>query len=254
MIKILSALLIVLSLQSSLYAGYVIKTKEVYEGVESFSIIYVQDNKLRFNDEETDVIIDFDRDKIIMILNNEGFYMEESISGLEKKVIAFRDKLIEEMLQQMPEDQREQARASYEQMMGSTGEAYEGEVEVKSGGEKERIAGYMASRYEVYDDGENVESVWIADDLKVFDMKKVNEVFKTYVGMTTYEDTDAYMELMEKGMILKSIDAYDGTLEEVVEVEKMDIPRSRFEAPDGLQKLNFEEFNSMMMNAGEEDY
>ncbi len=250
----LSALLLFLSFQTCLLAGYVIKSKEVSDGVETYSITYVQDNKLRFSDDETDVIIDFDRDRIIMIMTNEGYYMEESISGLEQTVTAFRNKLVEEMLQQVPEAQREQARASYEQMMNSSGKPYEGEVEVKATGDKERIAGYSASRYDIFDDGEKTESVWIADDLKVFDMKKVNEVFKTYVGMTTYEDTEAYLDLMQKGMILKSIDAFDGTLEEVVEVKKESLPGSRFEVPDGMEKLSFEEFNSMMMNAGEEDY
>ena len=236
--------------QSGIYAGYVIKTKVVSDGETTYTTTYFQDDKIRFDDSETDVILDFGNDKIIMIMKDEGYYMEEKISELEGKVKAFSDRMVEQMLQQVPADQREQMRASIAAQMGMSEGPYEGEVEVKSTGDMQSIAGYNSKCYDVFDNGQKVESLWISEELDIIDMEKIMDVFQSFTGIVTYENTGEYKNLMGKGMIMKSEDVMEGRTEEVAEVEKKSIPAARFSPPDGLRKVDFEEYSNMMMNAG----
>ncbi|MCF8236371.1 MAG: hypothetical protein K9G67_15465 [Bacteroidales bacterium] len=233
-------------------AGYLIKSIQTVEDTTIESLMYIDGNKVRINDQGMDIIMDFDRDEMYMIMKDQNIYVHEEISKIPQKVEEMKMLMVEEMLKQVPEDQRDQMREMYMNMIDAEDEEYTDELSIEHVGDEQDIAGYESIRYDIYENGMLVESVWIAEGLDLLDMNRIYELFKNFTGVATYEDSQAYIDLMDKGMVMKSIDTESGDTEEVVEIKKTSLENSLFKPDDSFEKLSFKEFSMMMMESQEE--
>lgn len=70
---------------------------------------------------------------------------------------------MKEQMKALPPDQRAKAEAMMNAQMGGGAGAKEPVVEVKNSGEKQTIAGYVCTHWDVFKDGKKVSEVWAAD-------------------------------------------------------------------------------------------
>jgi len=121
------------------------------------------------------------------------------------------------------------------------------EVRVERVGSGGNIAGYATEKYEVHADGELYEEVWLARDPELLaelgDTKalaRFEACASRMMGGDTVEASPEYMELMQSGWLLKSVEHGEGVAEvmlEVSRIEERSIPGSEFEVPAGYEEV-----------------
>ncbi|MEA3443854.1 MAG: hypothetical protein U9R19_03925 [Bacteroidota bacterium] len=240
----------------NLFGQYTIISNNIENGEETISTTYVDGEKIAFSDNENAYIMDFEKDMFVICSNAQQVYMENKISTLKEKMGKMRNLMIDELLKEMPAQQREQMREMYKKMMSSGDQPYTEKVEVKSGTATEKIAGYNCKSFIVSENGQEVEQLWITYDLRVFDWAKMRKTFAFFGVPQSYEDTDIYIDLLSNGSIMKSIDNETGDITITKEIKKGSINSKRFMPDPSFRKISALEFSKILMQEGdgEEEY
>lgn len=141
---------------------------------------------------------------------------------------------------------------------------------VKNTGQTTRIAGYLATKYQVYRGKDLDEEVWISQDLekeikKDLDYKRFERLYReleraleaAFGPLSTTEvemdDTTERDRLYEQGWEMKGIDHSIGEVTEVIKVEKKEIPDREFQIPLGYKKVSARIFLEMEEEGEEEN-
>lgn len=140
-------------------------------------------------------------------------------------------------------------------MAGAGGGSGAPGVRIEKAGAGGKIAGYETQKYNVYAGGELYEELWISSDKALLaelgDMEMIARFEQCAGGMMggpAVETDPAYLSLMRKGWVLRSVSHDMGTEETVVDVErieKKEIAGSAFEVPAGYEMVPFEEMFGM---------
>lgn len=230
---------------SQVHAGWVMKEAN---GDETF----VSDGKMKSGWQAGGMILNGNTGTLIMYDDQKKMYTE----GPVDEFCQFATSMFEQMMENIPPEQREMMK----QMMGGSGDSSPPEVVVTKKGEGEKIVGFSTDKYEVVVNGDLYEEVWIATD------KGLSEDFRPLMGFIadvtacigsigmigdiTPEATDEYAELFKAGVMLKIISHEDGSEDkgmDVTSLEKKDVPKSVFEAPDGYRKVEYSELMNVEM-------
>lgn len=207
----------------------------------------ISDGKLKHIDQEEVMILDSKTGELIYYKPNRMTFTRGRISDFCESM----SKFMEQMMNSMPPE--------YRKMMGFDEVKKPPVVQIISEGAGGVIAGYKTKRYQVMADGTKHETVWIATDaLLVKEFKQLvplySEFFKCSNMMkmgVPVEASTEYIKLMEKGLILKSIEYENGDKDvetNIVGLEIKEIPGSEFQVPTGYKQLSFTEFFSSQMD------
>jgi hypothetical protein len=214
---------------------------------------FIAAGKLKETDQEDGMILD-SRTGIFTYYNSEKkIFTRGKIADFCQ---AMKD-MLAQMLEAMSPELKE--------LFGIGQEQDPPKIQVISDGDGGIIAGYTTEKYKILTDGELYEVVWLATDaglVKEFKslvvmMTEFQKCSKTMdFGAPPVELSQEYINLMKKGLTLKSITYRDGsenisTNTESVEIKE--IPESEFQVPDGYKEMTFMEFFSSQMS-GDEEY
>ena len=108
-------------------------------------------------------------------------------------------------------------------------------------------------------DGELYEEIWLATDSDLLNqfkslkplLRKFSTCASTFGTEFTPENSPEYLQLMERGVEVKSIAYSDGSPEpvtDVVKLEKKDLPEAEFSVPRGYRQITFEEMLKSQMD------
>ncbi len=255
-----------LFLVSNAFAGWVTQSTTTYSAGEGMppegsdeQTMYLQNNKLKtVNVGDQTVIFDVDKGEMMVLIPERKVYFSGKPEDIMNAVKAMADKMKQAMMAQMTPEQRK----AYEQYMEQPQEeaAPKKKREVKKTNEQATIAGYPATKYEVWVNDELDEELWITTKVKLSDEIDIDAVSNMMKAMGTpgeeasFEMTDEYLELMRQGAPLKTVHYENGEqqyVEETTNVQKKDIPASEFVPPADYKKLTMEEAMSHMMGGGE---
>lgn len=245
--KAMITFFLVLIFSVNLFAGGIIKIKTIQEdGEETIGNIYIQDGKMRMEDNEdgNKTIIIFDAEKNVVIIMDPS---EESYIELDENFGKQINKQMEDMLKNLPEEQREAMKAMMNQQMGK--KPKQSKPEYKKVG-NENFKGYNCEVYEMVQSDNIVEKTWVTD---WNDMKLKDEYVKIFKGMEKFFSkmadsmgdfgemmgNELDTEMFEKGFPIKTIQYEDGkpvSTEIVEEVSEKDLPSSLFEVPENMTK------------------
>jgi len=245
--KTMITFFLVLTFSADLFAGGIIKIKTIQEnGEETIENIYVQDGKMRMEADEdgNKTIIIFDAEKNVVIIMDPS---EESYIELDENFGKQINKQMEDMLKDLPEEQREAMKAMMNQQMGK--KSKQSKPEYKKVG-NENLKGYNCDVYETVQSDNIVEKTWVTD---WNDMKLKDEYVKIFKGMEKFyskmaDNMGDFGEMMgnefdtemyEKGFPIKTVQYEDGkpvSTEIVEEVSEKDLPSSLFEVPENMTK------------------
>jgi hypothetical protein len=136
------------------------------------------------------------------------------------------------------------------------------EVKIERTPDKQNIAGYDATKYNIYTDGVLYQEIWFSEDLDVYkeiDMKKMKD-FQSRVTETLsslYSGKDAsvesnleYQKTFERGYPLKTVQfpGYNQAIIEVTSAKETEIVDNEFEIMKGFSRTTLDEV--MKMNVG----
>jgi hypothetical protein len=136
----------------------------------------------------------------------------------------------------------------------------EPKVEIRPTGQTERIAGYQASRYDVFEDGKLAEELWVSKAITAWqeiDPKKLErfgqEMAKAMESLpgcgrdrarrAGADPNDPAWKLAGEGYPVRNVDRRrgEGTVTEVVKADNRAVPLVEFQPPAGFTRQSFRE-------------
>lgn len=178
-------------------------------------------------------------------------------------------KQMQEAMKDMPPEQRQQMEQMMRQQMpggappgsAAPGEACrEPKVEVRPTGQAARIAGYQASRYDVFEDGKFTEELWVSKAITAWqeiDPKKLErfsqEMSKAMQALpgcgqgrtrrVGAAPNDPAWKLAHEGYPVRTVQhgAGEGTVVEVVKAESRVVPLTEFQPPAGFKQQSLKQ-------------
>jgi len=207
-------------------------------------VIYIQNNKIRTQSQDFDMIIDLDQNYMIYINHYGKKYWEGSKDSFKQEMEAFMEKSMKEMMGQ--EGYEEYKKTLDETIEGLEGEM--GKIEIVVDGAIEELAGFKGKKFKVYENGELMEEVWLCEELQLFDdmdITLLDDFFGQQVGEQDYSQSEEYTNMLkENGFPIKEITySYGELMEETVlkEATELDLPASTFTAPKDYRKVGIME-------------
>ena len=246
LIKI-SVLFFLFTLLSSgnMFAGIIITD-------EDGSKTYISNGKMKELNEEDGMIMNGHTGEFVYFNPGKQVYTRGKISEFCEAM----SQLMEQMMASMPPE--------YKEMLGVGKEMPAPEIEIISEGDGGSIAGYKTERYTVNADGQLYETVWITTDSKLTkEFQSLVDMFSEFVkcnksmnfGSPPVEASDDYVDLMKKGLTLKSVQYEDGEEDNItstLSIETLDIPDSEFQIPAGFTEVSIIDFFTLDMEDTEE--
>ena len=181
-------------------------------------------------------------------------------------------KQMQEALKEMPPEQRQMMEQMMRQSMPGGGAAApapsaeacrEPKVEVRPTGQTARIAGFPATRYDIFEDEKFTEELWVSKAITAWreiDPKKLErfgqEMAKALEGLpgcgrsrarqAGADPYDPAWKLAAEGYAVRSVDhgAAGGAVVEVVKAESRSVPAAEFQPPAGFKRQSLKELMS----------
>lgn len=222
------------------------------------STMYVQDNKVRAGMGQGGMVYDLNNGTVTMLNPSRQAYWSGKPQQLNQQMNQALDARMEQALKQAPPERREQMRAMMERQMGRGGKGQSAmappasEVKVKDTGEKAKIAGYQATKYQVYVDGKLRQEMWVAQVPGFIDEMDMGKMMKLAHSMRAgapgpglgWRRSEAVQKLMSQGMPMKIVEYGRGapmTVMTMTSVEKKKLPASTFQPPARWKKVDFKQ-------------
>jgi len=233
---------------SSAWAGWVIQYAG--GGAMSPSASYIQDNKMRQDMGGMMMIMDVNKGWVYYVNPNHRTYWGGPASEIRSTGQAEARKTMEEMMKNLPPDQREAMQKAMGQVGRKEAEApKQFNVKVTKTGKSATIAGYKTEEYQILVEGQPFMEVWIAPKIDVskdIDAKKMTAMMGSLSPQDSGHNPFASPEvqaLWQKGYPLRQTLHFMGqaTTVEAQKVEKKSLPSSDFSVPSGYRKVGFME-------------
>ncbi|MCF8042144.1 MAG: DUF4412 domain-containing protein [Desulfarculaceae bacterium] len=220
------------------------------------STMYVQDNQVRAGMGQGGMVYDLNNGTVTMLNPSRQAYWSGKPQQLNQQMNQALDARMEQALKKAPPERREQMRAMMERQMGRGGKGQSAvappaaQVKVKNTGEKAKIAGYQATKYQVYVDGKLRQEMWVAQVPGFIDEMDMGKMMKLAHSMRAgtpgpglgWRRSEAVQKLMSQGMPMKIVEYRRGapmTVMTMTKVEKKKLPASTFQPPAGWKQVDF---------------
>jgi hypothetical protein len=238
------AVALLLGLAVTVEAGWMMQEKE---GDQTL----ISKGRLKSSADNISWILDGPGSKVYFIDGHEKTYATGTVEDYCGATAA----LVEQTMKNLPAEQRKMM----EQMMKKDNEEARHTVSVKGAGDGGSVAGLKTVKYKVEVDGELYEEIWLATDSDLLNefkslkplLRKFSTCVSTFGTEFTPENSPEYLQLMERGVEVKSIAYSDGSPEpvtDVVKLEKKDLPEAEFSVPRGYRQITFEEMLKSQMD------
>jgi hypothetical protein len=200
-----------------------------------------------------------------IVLEDSKAYWSGNPDEFRSKMDLAMKKIMNEMMADIPESQR----AMYSEMLGGMANMYSTpsetdinsvNIKISNTDEAAEIAGFSARKHLIEVNGKLKESIWISSDMEINEDYNGRDVHKMLLKIqpnpdneSLHEFTDSYLSLMEKGIILKSVDIENETVEAIKIIERKILPEE-FKIPDGYNQITIDEIlQQQMMQSGTSD-
>ena len=269
---ITTLMLLILLSTANVFAGLVME-QEIYlkgSGQKSKGKIYMQNNKVKYNDNDGSyaAIFDLNTGEMIQIDNVHKKYTSAKAKDyftysneLARRMKQARKQQLDGINRKLYELSPEQ-RAQTEKMMREQGfylqdgEPRTPNVTFKKVDSNKKIAGFSSVKYEIYRDGKLNEEIWTSKEVgfdKEIDMskmtgylneqRKIEESFSDSIVISEDEE-NAYIEIFNSGYPVKTVshrESGSALIEEITKVSYKDIDENEFKIPAGYQKITLEQ-------------
>jgi hypothetical protein len=268
-----AALFGVLAVAMPAHAGWIIDQVVKMKGVDGNSPqrLFLQANRLKVTTTEGTrttqaMVMDLDAQTITQIDYTQRTFttatakeyadlMRQGFQAMGEQMGQMKE--LEEQLKSLPPEQRRAVEAMMKQMQQSAAGASKqpedcvpDKVDVKSTGKRMTVAGYDASGYQVFSNGDFDSEVFIAPAItaaREIDPKKlermVSEMMKAVPQCPPRGrmfGSDPMWKLMKDGYPVRSV-GKDGATTEVVKAESRSLGANEFEPPTGFARKSLKE-------------
>ena len=237
-----------------LSAGWIIYEKSHQSDLKSFSNFkyYIQDQKLKLEEEGLTTIFNLQKQTITFIVPHRSLYWTGFFIDYKKEFKESLQKSFQKRLEQIPDTQKEMAQATFDYYIESIEDTLRSEQDfldmaIINTGKKDKIAGFNASMYGLFVNKNLKEEIWISEEIQInneFDMVRFNDLLKqmgnSMVGELNYQASNSFARLLQKGLLMKTVEyGYDiNYTTEVYKVKQKVLDESVFQIPSGFEKTD----------------
>jgi hypothetical protein len=234
------------------------------DGMVAYEVMLVSNNKIKYSGNDYQFIIDTDKEEMFFIMNTSKTFWKGSPKQFREEMNMGMKAMMDQMMAQVPEEQR----AMYSEMLGGMSDMYKTptadeikkvQFDVTNTGESTNIAGYSSEKFVIKQNGQVLESLWISEITNLnddYDPKKAHEMMLKIMPFVEdesfYEYTSKYAELISKGLLVKSEDPANETVEAIKIIER-EIDPDELELPKGYRLTTIDQLlQEQMMGNGED--
>lgn len=256
--SVLRFLIIFVLLHGVAYAGWVITEESTDSfGNRLIQTIFIQDNLIRHETPSSIAIIDLNNKTITIVFSQHRVYWSGTALDLKLSTIDVYDRQLEKMLAGLPDYKRKELDSIYfeikQQMLDSSDYVADREITVVETDEKQEMLGYNAVKYKILVDGVVRETVWHTTGVKPYNDIDINSMM-TFMrqlnqGTGRIAQTTEYLNLLKRGMLLKSIEMlpdsnkYETT---VTNIREINIVPDFFLPPKNYRKASLPDILNLM--------
>lgn len=233
---LLAVVFLLASSASSALAGFVLTDTDG-------STIMIQDNHVRMESEGRVTLFNVAEKTITFIEPDRGEHWTTTPKAVRDQAAEQLSRL-DEMLKDLPEEQRELVRQQLKSAMGDA--ATPAKYKVEHTAETETIAGREATRYKIFRDGALHEELWIAPELDLsseLDTEAFREMTMEMAPASEQAGSRAVARALPgEGWPMRTVvhDAMGGTMvaQEITSVERRDLDAALFRVPAGSKAVD----------------
>ncbi len=253
------ALVLFIVLPFVVNAGWVITEESTdVHGNRMIQTTFVQNNFIRHETQSSIAIIDFKKKIITLVFSQYKVFWSGTIQQLKENSISAYDKQMEEMLIGLSPADRIELDSIYNDIrtqLLDTNRVVNNNIAVFETSENEKILEYNARRYDIKYDTIIIESIWHTTEVKPYNdvdvnymisfMKQLNPIS----GQGSISYTDEYIELLQNGILLKSIEYLPDSNQQLVRVtniREINIIDDFFIPPPNYREASFSDILYLM--------
>ncbi len=253
------ALVLFIVLPFVVNAGWVITEESTdVHGNRMIQTTFIQNNFIRHETQSSIAIIDFKKKIITLVFSQYKVFWSGTIQQLKENSISAYDKQMEEMLIGLSPADRIELDSIYNDIrtqLLDTNRVVNNNIAVFETSENEKILEYNARRYDIKYDTIIIESIWHTTEVKPYNdvdvnymisfMKQLNPIS----GQGSISYTDEYIELLQNGILLKSIEYLPDSNQQLVRVtniREINIIDDFFIPPPNYREASFSDILYLM--------
>jgi hypothetical protein len=232
--------------------GWEIKTRyyNLYENPANARVetIFLMNGYMRMDNGDLITIFDLKKGEILYYNTSNKTYWQGKPERFNAEVKEELTAMIEKELLAIDEDKRDLTRKMYEEMLRSSFPEVDDEDQVprkytvRKIGDGEMVAGYKTQTFNILENGQLLEAIWVAPELGVasdFDFIGLSQFINQLARgayAASFESSNEYFDLLKKGYpvrveMVKS-DGYT-YVSDVVEAKRVKFTESHFKVPKG---------------------
>ena len=236
------------------FCGWIISEKSTDEkGNSQVQTIRVQNNLIRFDDDATLTVFDLNEQSVIIAFKGKKIFWSGSLQEFKDGITGAFRKQMQYLINNAPEDQRyyfENLFQNYLETISRQPEKKQVDLKIKELESGIMIKGFKTNKFNVYVNDTLKETLWITEQINPYagiDMEKLlafNKELSPFDEHNSYALTAGYLDLIKKGMTVRSVIHYTGhekITTEVKEIQKIDLQPEEFGPPQGFRKVELTE-------------
>ena len=251
-IKMLSFALFMLLMPVIAYSGWVIteESVDVY-GNRSIQTTFIQKNVIRYETSTSIVIIDLNSKMITIVFSRYRAYWNGTSEELKKSTISIYDMQMEKMLAGLPKHEQKELDSIYndirQKMLNPIDYESKIDISISKTNDIQEIFGYNAMKYDIFVDSVLIESLWHTTDISPYNDVDINDMlaFMKQLDFNSAQNnitqTDEYLDLLQAGMLLKSIEYLPNNNNfetKVTKLREVDIVSAFFLPPENYREVS----------------
>ncbi|NOX86268.1 MAG: DUF4412 domain-containing protein [Chlorobi bacterium] len=244
--------MILISFQS--FCGWIISEKSRDEkGNSKLQTIRVQNNRIRFDDESTLTVLDLDKQLVIIAFKGKKIYWSGSLQEFRDGISGAFQKQMQYLIDNAPEDQRyyfENLFRNYLKAVNQQPGEQTAKIKIGKNDSTFVIKGFKTNKYDIYLNDTLKETLWVTGQINPYagiNLEKLidfNKQLSPFDEHNNYALTVEYLDLLKKGMPVRSVIYYPDNskmITEVEEIQNTDISAKNFSPPKDYRKVDLEE-------------
>jgi len=243
--------MILISFQA--FCGWVISEKSRDgNGNSQVQTIRVQNNHIRFDDESTRTVLDLDKQLVVIAFKGKKIYWSGSLQEFKDGITGAFQKQMQYLIDNAPEDQRyyfESLFRNYLNAVSQQPNEQTANIKIRKNDSTYLIKGFKTNKYDVDLNDTLKETLWITGQINPYagiDLEKLiafNKQLSPFDEHNNYALTVKYLDLLKKGMPVRSVIYYNDNSRvttEVDEIQNTFISPDHFGPPEGYRKVDLE--------------
>jgi len=184
-------------------------------GNKQYQTTFIQDKLIRYETESSVAIIDLETENIILLFGASKLYWEGSIEDFKKETFDVFEQKLQNIIQTADPVQKEMARELIAEIKKETNPSNADSVStikltIKNTDIIEQIAGFKATKYEIFVGDSLSQTVWVTDSISPYSNINIKSMISFTRQLSPHESINSiegsvdYLNLVNKGLAVKS--------------------------------------------------